>query len=237
MNLAEKIAALRGEHKLSQGDLAEKLEVSRQSVSKWETGQAVPELDKIIRLADLFGVTVDELVRDGEASNPERQKAEAAEPNTRIIYVERPRRVELTPVQILGVIGIVTGAALFFLGAIRNDELILSGLTLVILSLPLLLAKKHPWHIIGLLLFLGSYAVLNPYTTGGIVHWGLVGGIRSLLQFLSMSNFTIRGYRVYLFGIAVTIIRGIVTLALAGYAGWAYWKRWKNRMREEEDSQ
>ncbi len=38
MSLAEKIAALRGERKLSQGDLAEKLEVSRQSVSKWETG-------------------------------------------------------------------------------------------------------------------------------------------------------------------------------------------------------
>lgn len=44
MTLAEKITALRGERKLSQGDVAEKLDVSRQSVSKWETGQAVPEL-------------------------------------------------------------------------------------------------------------------------------------------------------------------------------------------------
>lgn len=156
MTLAEKIAALRGEQKLSQGDLAEKLDVSRQSVSKWETGQAVPELDKIIRLADLFGVTVDELVRDGETPGPERQKSEAAETDAKIIYVERPRRLELTPVQILGVIGIITGAALFFLGVIRNDELIFWGLTLVILSLPLLLVKKHPWRIVALLLLLGA---------------------------------------------------------------------------------
>ena len=84
MTLAEKLAALRGERKLSQGDLAEKLDVSRQSVSKWETGQAVPELDKIIKLADLFGVTVDELVRDGEAPRPEAPEPEVTE---RVIYV------------------------------------------------------------------------------------------------------------------------------------------------------
>ena len=70
MNLSEKITALRTERKLSQGDVAEKLEVSRQSVSKWETGQSVPELDKIVKLADLFGVSVDELVRDGEIPQP-----------------------------------------------------------------------------------------------------------------------------------------------------------------------
>ena len=63
MTLAEKITVLRGERKLSQGDLAEKLNVSRQSVSKWETGQSVPELDKLIKLADLFGVSVDVLDR------------------------------------------------------------------------------------------------------------------------------------------------------------------------------
>lgn len=64
MTLAEKILKLRTARNLSQGDLAEALEVSRQSVSKWETGQSVPDLDKIIKLADLFGVSVDELVRE-----------------------------------------------------------------------------------------------------------------------------------------------------------------------------
>ena len=66
MNLSEKILRLRTARGMSQGDLAEQLEVSRQSVSKWETGQSTPDLDKIIKLADLFGVTTDYLVRERE---------------------------------------------------------------------------------------------------------------------------------------------------------------------------
>ena len=62
MSLAENIYRLRTEKNMSQLELAEALEVSRQSVSKWETGTAVPELDKLIRLSDLFGITLDELV-------------------------------------------------------------------------------------------------------------------------------------------------------------------------------
>ena len=70
MALSDRILELRTGMGLSQGDLADRLEVSRQSVSKWETGQSVPDLDKIIKLADLFGVTVDELVREGERPQP-----------------------------------------------------------------------------------------------------------------------------------------------------------------------
>ena len=88
MTLAEKILALRTERSLSQGDLAEKLDVSRQSVSKWETGQSVPELDKLITLADLFGVSVDQLVRDGNTPRPEAPPAAGPQ----IVYVERPRQ-------------------------------------------------------------------------------------------------------------------------------------------------
>ena len=62
MNLGEKIYKLRTERNLSQGDLAEMLEVSRQSISKWETNGSVPDLDKIIKLSSIFGVTLDELV-------------------------------------------------------------------------------------------------------------------------------------------------------------------------------
>lgn len=64
MKLHEKIYHLRTEKKLSQGDLAEILDVSRQSVSKWETGASVPDLDKLVKMSDLFGVTMDFLVRE-----------------------------------------------------------------------------------------------------------------------------------------------------------------------------
>ena len=70
MTLGQNIARLRTQKNLSQGDLADALEVSRQSVSKWETDASIPELDKLLRLAELFGVTLDELVK-GESAQPE----------------------------------------------------------------------------------------------------------------------------------------------------------------------
>lgn len=66
MDLGTTISRLRTERNMSQGDLAEALDVSRQSVSKWETNASVPELDKLVKLSRLFGVSLDELVT-GEA--------------------------------------------------------------------------------------------------------------------------------------------------------------------------
>ena len=76
MTLGQNIARLRAQKNLSQGDLADALEVSRQSVSKWETDASIPELDKLLRLAELFGVTLDELVK-GESAQPEAARGEA----------------------------------------------------------------------------------------------------------------------------------------------------------------
>lgn len=63
MSLGETIYRLRAEKNLSQGDLAERLEVSRQSVSKWENDSAVPDLAKIVKLSEVFEVSLDELVK------------------------------------------------------------------------------------------------------------------------------------------------------------------------------
>ena len=68
MALSETIYRLRTERGLSQGDLAAKLDVSRQSISKWETNASVPELDRLVQLAGLFGVTLDELAGLGPPS-------------------------------------------------------------------------------------------------------------------------------------------------------------------------
>ena len=66
MSLGTNISRLRAEHHLSQGDLAEALEVSRQSVSKWETDSSVPDLDRLVKLSRVFDVTLDELVMGAE---------------------------------------------------------------------------------------------------------------------------------------------------------------------------
>ncbi len=64
MNIGKKISQLRTLSGISQEELAEKLEVSRQSVSKWEMDQALPGIDKVLQLCDLFGISADELLRD-----------------------------------------------------------------------------------------------------------------------------------------------------------------------------
>ena len=64
MTIGEKITHLRGALGLSQEALAERLQVSRQSVSKWEMDQAQPQVDKILLMCDLFNVSSDELLRD-----------------------------------------------------------------------------------------------------------------------------------------------------------------------------
>ncbi|MBQ4328064.1 MAG: helix-turn-helix transcriptional regulator [Clostridia bacterium] len=66
MKLCEQIHKFRCEKKLSQADLADALDVSRQSVSKWETGTAVPELSKLILMSELFEVSLDELVNGSD---------------------------------------------------------------------------------------------------------------------------------------------------------------------------
>ncbi|MGM9639097.1 MAG: helix-turn-helix domain-containing protein, partial [Butyricicoccaceae bacterium] len=64
MILSQKILQLRKKQGWSQEELAEKLGVSRQSVSKWEGAVSLPEIDKIMELAAVFGVTTDYLLRD-----------------------------------------------------------------------------------------------------------------------------------------------------------------------------
>ena len=70
MILADKIIELRKRAGWSQEDLAEKLDVSRQSISKWESAQSVPDMNKIIKLSELFGVSTDYLLKDNLELEP-----------------------------------------------------------------------------------------------------------------------------------------------------------------------
>lgn len=96
MSLGEMIYKLRTEKNLSQGDLAEKLNVSRQSISKWENNSAVPDLDKIIKLSDIFEVSLDELVK-GE----EKVKEVLSEVKTEVVY---EKQTNFPPRKIAGII-------------------------------------------------------------------------------------------------------------------------------------
>jgi len=118
MNLGERIYKFRTAKNMSQGDLADALDVSRQSVSKWETGTAVPELDKLIKLAELFEISLDELVGRGE------QKAESPAP-AKETTVKIPLGIrELIGVILIGAAVLVAAVTLLFHNFISGTTLL-----------------------------------------------------------------------------------------------------------------
>lgn len=80
MTMAEKIQALRQAQNLSQEQLAERLEVSRQSVSKWESGQSRPDMDKLVILAEMFAVPTDYLLKEEGSMQPPPKRMRIALP-------------------------------------------------------------------------------------------------------------------------------------------------------------
>lgn len=65
----EKLRDLRKQHHMSQEELAHQLDVSRQSISKWESGISMPDLEKVIKLSDMFNVSLDELLKDRKSDS------------------------------------------------------------------------------------------------------------------------------------------------------------------------
>ena len=84
MTFSEKLLLLRKQKRLSQEQLAEMLDVSRQSVSKWESQQTLPEPSKLILISQIFNVTIDQLLKDDMPMEGDEERtaanAEAAEP-------------------------------------------------------------------------------------------------------------------------------------------------------------
>lgn len=67
MILGDRIKEERNNHDWTQGDLAEKLSVSRQAISKWELSTAYPDIERLIQLSDLFGVSLDSLIKGDDS--------------------------------------------------------------------------------------------------------------------------------------------------------------------------
>ena len=128
MTLGENIVRLRTQKNWSQGDLADALNVSRQSVSKWETDASIPELDKLLKLSELFGVTLDELVRGGDAPKEEPASPQQAAPASFAPQTPPEREKRCT---IAGTILLCSGAALLLACLILTGNL-LAGLIYVL---------------------------------------------------------------------------------------------------------
>ncbi len=95
MKLEEKLTTLRKEKRLTQADLSEAIRVSQQSISKWETGRALPSAENLKYLSELFGVSVDYLLNDDmtEEAKPKEQEP-APEPQTKEPQTKEPQTEE-----------------------------------------------------------------------------------------------------------------------------------------------
>ena len=88
MKLADKIVALRKKNGLSQEELAEKLQVSRQAISRWEVGSALPDAHNILQLSKLFEVSTDYLLNEEYSSDNDIPKVkETKEENIHLLFI------------------------------------------------------------------------------------------------------------------------------------------------------
>ena len=117
MLLYEKLARLREQNNMSQFEVAEALDVSRQAISRWETGRAKPSTEKLIALSRLYGVPLDELV-GGESARAESgaENVEAPAPPRRA----SPRRWIAAGALALAVLAAIIGA--YLLGRGESDD-------------------------------------------------------------------------------------------------------------------
>lgn len=133
MNLGENIYKHRVRCHLSQGDLADALDVSRQSVSKWENNAAVPELDKLIRMHTIFDISLDELVFD--------------EKNDEVV-VQQKGPLEWKLHTVIGLILLFFGLLSFLLSAFWGSNLVVG---------------EQVGEMVSACLILTSIALLAPY--------------------------------------------------------------------------
>ena len=120
MELKDKLAELRNKKGLSQIAAAEALNVSRQAISRWETGASAPSTENLIELSRLYGVSMDELVNGGESGRAENEAESAASAPPRRIS----RRLWLAVIALaLAALAAIIGAYLSWRGE-SDDKVI-----------------------------------------------------------------------------------------------------------------
>lgn len=115
MELSEKLYKLRKDNNWSQEELAEKMEVSRQTVSKWESNKAIPELNKLVKLSELYNITLDELVKDTITD----EKADAGN-----IHKKKKHKKMNAKILILLLVVLLIAIAIFTLNIIRRISIL-----------------------------------------------------------------------------------------------------------------
>lgn len=212
MSLGTNLYTLRTRAGMSQDALAEKLEVSRQSVSKWETDASIPELEKLIKLSELYNVTLDELIRGDVRDLP----PEIEEP----LEIEEPPELpaKRPPVShgrlVAGNALLISGLALplaflLFWGADGLFPGVLFDLILIPCGILLRKCPKRAelWCAWVVWLWADAYTVYTSGISTGTVLALFEGFNPELLRHMS----------------AQIIVSGVMLASFAGMTGWTLW--------------
>ncbi|MBP3388812.1 MAG: helix-turn-helix transcriptional regulator [Clostridia bacterium] len=178
MNIGEKIYTLRSQRNLSQEGLADLLAVSRQSISKWETDASIPELDKLIRLCEVFGITLDELV--GRESVFE--KAAAPVPSSSSTAGRK--------IPIGNQVAAFAFIALCFFFLIFDSYTFLITVVLIIMSLICLLTQKRTlFYCLGVASVMVEYGILELLTLADLPAFTLISRASYCVLFIPLTLF------------------------------------------------
>lgn len=212
MTLGEKIMRLRQSKGLSQEELGEKMGVSRQAVSKWETGQAMPDVDKIILMSEIFGVTTDYLLKDesersntinADSGNVTAGCAPKKSLKEKLHFERKSSRTFMgLPLYHINIgLGAYRAKGVFSIGMISTGLISLGLLSIGLLS----------WGIvsIGLLLALGNISV------GCVELGGVAAGVLALGG-VAIGIFTIGGFSLGVYSMGGCAIAS--QIAFGGYA-------------------
>ncbi len=147
MDIGEKLFELRKGKNLSQEEVAEKLNVTRQTVSKWETNQSTPDFDKIMPICELFEITTEELLT---GKKPEEKVEEEAEVKKEDVEEERPltkQEVKRKSAEVVSTSVFLYILAVVFImitiPVLRMNPIIASSIFLVIVGLATVRIIRH----------------------------------------------------------------------------------------------
>ena len=147
MAFSEKLLTLRKANNLTQEQLAEKLDVSRQSISKWESGQATPELEKIVVMSAIFDVTTDYLLKSSEIDDLS-VKTEMLEKQQQMMFVREQKQHQIFECVMYSLAVYMIFFAVYFIGHfhfwkwVANPSVMFAGFLIATAIVIFVCAKK-----------------------------------------------------------------------------------------------
>jgi transcriptional regulator with XRE-family HTH domain len=157
-SIGERLYDLRNRNNMSQGNLADKLDVSRQTISKWENNICLPEAEKLLQLSEIFGVSIDYIMKGETITEPEPVYIYVKDPESNTKYNDKVIR-KYAGAAIAVICGLLT---LIFI--LDSSIFILLTAPLTILGILMATNIKHPWLIASWIIYIVGVVALPFFT-------------------------------------------------------------------------